>query len=56
MSVCRLESVETTIQNDAVQLAHAQKVLSDVYNLLELYGPVWYDPRLRERIVSALSH
>jgi hypothetical protein len=55
MSVNRLESGVKTVQNDAAQLDTAEKVLSDVYELLELYSPSWYSEKLRERMQSALS-
>ena len=33
----------------------AQRVLADVYELLEDYAPAWYSARLRDRILTALT-
>jgi len=33
----------------------AQRVLADVYDLLEDYAPTWYSARLRGRILTALT-
>ena len=44
-------SRRSTAQADTVD-----RVLADLYNLLELYGPNWYSEPLHERIHSALSH
>ncbi len=32
-----------------------RKLLADLYELLEAYGPVWYSQQLHERLVSALK-
>ena len=41
-------------KNDAAHLEDAERVLNEVYDLLELYAPSWYSDSLRERIRSAL--
>jgi hypothetical protein len=54
MTTSRLESSLKTVQQDAT-LENVEQVLSDAYDLLELYSPSWYSELLRERIRSALS-
>lgn len=35
--------------------AEAQRVLADVYQLLEDYAPTWYSTELREKLQTALN-
>ncbi len=43
-------------QGDVGARENLREVLSDVFDLLELYGPAWYSARVHDRIESALSH
>ena len=55
MSIGPLQFSVRAAQNAAGQLNTAEKLFSEVYELLELYGPPWYSEALRERIRSALG-
>jgi hypothetical protein len=41
--------------SDGQAIAGAVRVLTDIYQLLEEYSPVWYSPNLRQRIQVALK-
>ena len=55
MTISRLESGMKTVQQDATHVEILEQVLSEVYELLELYSPSWHSEVLRERMRSALS-
>ncbi len=42
------------VDKNAAQLDTAEKVLANVYELLELYAPAWYSEKLRSQIQSVL--
>lgn len=59
MTTSRLESGDCgmrTSRQDVARGETVERVLRDLYDLLELYAPGWYGEGLHERINSALSH
>lgn len=55
MALRELENGMKTVQQDAGRLEKLEQVLGEVCDLLEAYGPVWYNEPLRDRVRSALE-
>jgi hypothetical protein len=51
----QFESAVKNIHEDTAPTDTLVNVLSEVYELLELYGPSWYSEALRQRMQSALG-
>lgn len=56
MTVRRLRCATKMNENDAPQNYLVEEVLREVYALLELYGPSFYNEDIREQIQTVLSH
>jgi hypothetical protein len=54
-SVARIESGDSRGMTELPDSRPLQAALSEVYELLEEYGPHWYSEELRRRIQSALN-
>lgn len=58
MALGELENGMKTVEQDAGRLEKLEKleqVLGEVCDLLEAYGPFWYNEPLRDRVRSALE-
>ena len=49
------ERVENGLAPDACEVLNPSRVLQELFELLEAYGPLWYTEELRERTLTALS-
>ncbi len=54
MNLPQLEAINA-VQPDTARLHKVKQVLSEVYELLESYAPMWYSEELRGRICSVLE-
>ncbi len=55
MALGELENGMKTVQPGADRVEKLEQALSEVYDLLESYGPFWYSVALRDRVRSALE-